>query len=213
MKKFLALLLAVLMILSLAACGKDADDSGNNNAGNNNASNSAGENNQGGENNQVADTWEAAVERLAKCTAMGDTENLEKLAPEAFWLNYEKSGLPRSSMLDEAAYASEASYAYFQGQLGEDLTYTLNIDSKEDVDAATLATIASCMEEQKGIAADQVTAACKVTATITVKGTAEIPQMLETTAIQIDGQWYCAMVMIWDEGAYVVFEIEMMVGG
>ena len=37
MKKFLALLLAVLMILSLAACGKDADDSGNNNAGNNNA--------------------------------------------------------------------------------------------------------------------------------------------------------------------------------
>lgn len=224
MKKLLALLLAIVMVLSLAACGGDEDknNGGNNEGANNQGGNNEGANNQGGNNeggnnqggeSQAQDTYQAAIERLVKCSLMGDLEGLEKLAPEDFWKFYEQTGMPRKSMIDEAAYSCGVMNEAVKEQYGDKVTYTINITAKEDFDAAMMATIAACLKEQKGIPEDKFTAGCQVTADVSLKGNDEGVQTIETAVLQIDGQWYCASAMIWDEGAYVAFEIEMMIGG
>ena len=79
--------------------------------------------------------------------------------------------------------------------------------------AEMMAIVAACLKEQKGVPEGKFTAGCAVTAEVSLKGTAEGSQTIETAALQIDGQWYCAMIYVYDEGAYVGFEIEMMIGG
>ena len=190
MKKIFVLLLTVLMVLSLAACRKPAED-----------------------NPQVQDTLEDAIDRLVKCTIMGDPENLEKMAPEAFWLHYESTGTPRSTLLNEAKSASQMGHQFFKNYLGENFTYETMIFVRENLNSDTLKTLGAWLAEQRGIPADLLTAATTVTVDVTLTGTEEIIQTIDTTVFQIGGQWYCGAYFIGDQGAYVSFEIEGMIGG
>ena len=205
MRKLLALLLAAVMLFSLAACGKEPDTDQK-------EPNQTAPSSSVGTNDQSQALYEA-VNQLVQCTVMGDTANLEKLAPEAFWLFYENAGTPRSTLLTGAKYAAEAGNQYFKGVLGESITSEFILLGKKDVDAADLAKIAASMAEQKGIPADQVTAACNLTLDVVVNGTAQIVQSMEITAFQIDGNWYCGSYHTDNDRAYVSFEIEGMIGG
>ena len=104
----------------------------------NSQNNQNNQNNQNKKNNQAQDTYLAAIERLVKCSLLGDLEGLEKLAPEDFWKFYEQTGMPRKSMIDEAAYSCGEAFDAVKGQYGANVTYTINITGKEDFDALDL---------------------------------------------------------------------------
>lgn len=220
MKRALAWLLVLVMLLSLAACGKGDDQSatGNttpaqnqgNNAGTNEGNNGGTEappaSNEGG--SSVTD-YTAAVDNLIQVMYNGKKDNLEGLAPEDFWKFYEAYGTPRSALLDQAEYTVEDSQLGLQYAFGESYALSYEIKSAEQVDADTLSKIAAAFKQDKGV--DGITAVYAFHILVSVNGT-PIDEF-EVSGAWIKDNWYFITWNLWEGGVYGSFFIEGMISG
>lgn len=214
MKKVIAWLLLLVMVLSLTACGKSgskADDKAGN--GSEVSSDAGGKSDKKDKPSKKDDGYKAAVELLADVQYLGSTDKLEQLAPEAFWTFYESNGMPRSSMLAEAEYAVGDTNYWMKEMYGADFTLSTEITQADEVSDDELSKIAAAFAEQKGIDASWVKAAYTLSVTVTLKGTTTGQEALIVPVVKIQDTWYCADWSIWDEGSYVAFAVEMMVSG
>ena len=236
MKKALALLLVLVMLLSLAACGSDDakpttgdnnnvvgdtqnndagnndanTDQGNNDAGNNDATTDQGNNDAG--NNDAADDYTAAVAELVQVNWNGKADNLEAMAPEAFWSFYETTyQMPRSSLLDEVKYAVGAYKENYGYTYGEGYTVSHTIAEEKEITGDILTAITAAFAQQKGI--NKIDAAYDLMITVNFAGSTNGVEDYPTGVAKIDGNWYFFQYNVWDEGAYVMFYPETMVGG
>ena len=187
MKKILAMLLSAVILLSFASC------------------NGAGGSEAG---------YKAAVDLLTETQYGGETDKLEKLAPEDFWEFYETSySMPRKSMLDEAAWAVESTNQNYKTVYGENYTASADITEANKADSELISKIGAAFGEQKGIAADRIKDAYTLKVKVTLSGTTSSEEEIEVQVVKIDDSWFCCTWYIYDEGSYVSFAIESFVSG
>ncbi len=198
MKKVFAFLLVLVMAFSFAACGEGEDDSGG----------GSGEGSGGGKGNSYKDAVELYVDAMYR----GDKAHIESLAPNAFWTKMESGGGSKDYILEELKYVSGAYNENYKNQFGDDYTVTVAI-TETKVDGDKLGKLAAAFAEQKGINKDKVTAAYDVVVKITFNGTEPGEDQLDMGVVQIDGTWYCAEWMSYDDVFAVSFALESMLGG
>ena len=220
MKKALAFLLVLVMLLSLVACGGEdnkpttgdnnnviGDTQGNNNndAGNNDANTDTG-------NNDAADDYTAAVAELVQVNWNGKADNLEAMAPEAFWSFYETTyQMPRSSLLDEVKYAVGAYKENYGYMYGNGYTVSHTIAEEKEITGDLLTAITAAFAEQKG--SNKIDVADHLMSSVNFTGSTAGVEDYPIAVAKIDGGWYFFQYDVWDEGAYIMFYPETMVGG
>lgn len=206
MKKIVALFLVLAMLFALAACGKN-NESGE--TGSTNGNNQTGETENTGDNTSASKTdYKSAVELFANAKYGLATDELVNLVPEAYWQFYELSGMPRSSLVNEAKYAVEQTFGYYSEAFGASFAIAVEINEATGLSASELADIAGLLAEQKGIQTSDVSAAYTIKATLTFTGTSTATEELETNAVMIGDNWYCVGWQMYDGGGYIFFELE-----
>ena len=214
MKKALAWLLVLVMLLSLTACGGNEDATPTN--GNNNVQ-QEGDATPGNDDN--TDTTEAPTQgtpasdytaKLGKLIDVwynGDVAALDGLTPDAFWAVYDnKSGLMYEAEYAVGAYKEEYGYTY-----GEGYTTSYEVTAKEEFTGDKLTKAIAAFKEQRGF--EGVTAVTNLTIAVTITGSDSAVEERSIAAIEVGGDWYFAEVMDYGDGIVVIMLPETFVGG
>lgn len=213
MKKIIALLLVLVMVLSFAACGKDdkpTDPTGSVPSSGNNGDNGATEGN-GGDNGVVIDsTYNSALELYAEVCYKGCTvEMLTRMAPNAYWAFYESAyGISKDTLLGDGIMFVQEKSNYYKSVYGDNITITIDVQNEEAVPADELESAKQCLKEQKGIDPATVTAAYKLDVNFVLGGDETGEEFQQLVAMQIDGNWYLGGWYIEDGYGYCWFEID-----
>ena len=217
MKKLLALLLALVMILSLVACGTSTENDGDKNSSNPTTNsttptgtNPTGATNPTNSNNSAANDngYETAVKLFAEVQHFGSSDKIESLAPAAYW-SYQESKSFKAELLQSAKYAADAYYTNNKNQFGDDFTLNVAIANKTDYTASEVTAIANLLKTQYNIDAATVTAACKLTAQLTFAGTEPGTDEMNFSVVKIGDTWYCVDYAV----SYISFAIEELAFG
>ena len=140
MKKLFAILLALVMVFALVACGEDSKNPGNNN---NPSSTEA--------------AYKSAVEMFANARFHGDTSKIEEMAPAAFWsYNEEYNKYPKEYMIESIEWSITNTYDGYQYAYGADYTISVTMEEKDAFADADIALIKEALQQQKGIEAGQI---------------------------------------------------------
>lgn len=206
MKRLLALLLALVMILALAACGEDKKDDGKDDKDktSDNATKDDGSKTTTPSTPAVDDSYLEALQLFMDGFYGIDTDNLALAAPESLWAENEY-------LMNDAVWLAESNYETMASLAGEDFTVTIKDSAKSAVSDADRAAVIAAFDEQKGITLEDLAI---VTATVDIAGSVGSDSVpLEANMVKIDGEWYVAEWYVYDEGCYVMFKVETMVGG
>lgn len=188
MKKLLALILAALMLFALAACGDNGEG--------------------GGPNGPAAkDDYKPALQSFMEAYYGVDTNKLQSAAPASLWESNEY-------LMNDAKWLAESNHEEMAGLAGEDFTITVKDTSKTDVTGDELAAIKAAFVEQKNIAEGDLKGFICVSASVEIAGSLGSETIsLDANMVKIGDSWYVAEWYVYDEGCYVVFKVETMVGG
>lgn len=239
MKKLFAWLLVLVMLLSLAACGSEdnqptkgdegttvggtqGDTTGNNDTVGGTQGDTAGNDDTVGGKDEDAGSdstndatgadYTAAVAELVQVNYNGKADNLEAMAPEAFWTFYETNyQMPRGSMLNEVKYAVGAYKENYGYTYGAGYTVSHTIAEAKEITGDMLTAITAAFAQQKGI--NKIDGAYDLLITVNFAGSTNGVEDYPTGVAKIDGSWYFFQYNVWDEGAYVTLYPETMVGG
>ena len=190
MKKLFALLLAIVMVFALGACGGES-----------------------GGNGGAKGNYKDAINLFLDVKYNNAEDKIEELAPETFWEFYETTyNMPKKSMIDEIKYVIEQTEIELKDHFGEDYNLTPTFSEATEVSKENLAKISAAFEEQKGIKAADIKGAYEVTVNASFNNS-EAWEEFKVGVIKIDGNWYCAAWDIYDEGTAVRFMLEEFIGG
>lgn len=227
MKKVIAILLALVMLLSLAACGKDNDPTIPNNnptgtpsasdpTGNNDPTDPTGGNDStdptNGTDDPADNTYMSALELFGKVSYQSaTTEDLIKMAPNAYWAFYESIyGMSKESFANDAIIWVNEKLNYYKDTYGADLTVTIQVDSETAVSADELALVKANMQETKGIDPAAISAAYLLGVNYVLNGNTEYEEYQEFHVIQIDGSWYVGGWWAETDYCYSWFAVEKL---
>ena len=197
MKKLFAILLAVAMVFTLVACGKDAETPGTNPGGNNPSSTEA--------------AYKAAVEMYADARFHGKTSNIEEMAPSAFWrFNEEENKSPKEYMIEGIEWSITNTYETYQSILGADYTTSVSMEEKAAIAESDIALIKAALRDQKGIDETQIGDIKNVALSVSFTGTMPYSENVDITVVKIGDTWYCIDCYLSTDYCYVLFGIEQM---
>ena len=189
MKKILALMLAVLMVFALAACGENQDPANNPNGP------------------ATADDFKPALQSFMDAYYGVDISKLQSTAPASVWAANEY-------LIEEAKWLAESNHQEMAYMAGENFTVTVKSASKTDVTGDELAAVKAAFTEQKNIAESDLKAVITVTASVEIAGDLGSETVdLNAQMVKIGDTWYVVEWYVYDEGSYVLFKVETMVGG
>ena len=173
LRKLLCLLLSLLMLVSLVACGDKDEDEGGESGGKKTAN------------------PETIVEKFMNCFIDADVKvAFDLVSPEMLEFALEDEGMTEEDldeMVDELNSQLEEMYEYVEEMTGEKLKMTYEIANETDMDEEDLEYIQSVYDE-----ADIEIEAAKVydvDLIMEIAGESQTETM-EVTVVKIDGQWY-----------------------
>ena len=188
MKKIFALMLAVLMLVTLAACGDNGGAGGN-----------------GG--NGGSEKYAEALQSFMEAYYGVDTSKLQPSAPASIWED-------NPYLINDASWLAESNHEEMAYLAGENFTVTVKNASKTDVTGDALESLKAAFAQQKGIDAGECKAFAVVSASVEIAGDLGSDTVsIEAKMAKIGDTWYVAEWYDYDGGYYVMFKVETMVGG
>lgn len=122
----------------------------------------------------------------------GKTSRVKNLAPQEYW-NYleDEEDTTIEDVMDECEENHEDYIDDLEDEFGANPRMTYRITDTQDMDEATLESIAEALENKYGIDARSVTAGKELEGELTVKGSDDQDTAdMEICVIKIDGKWY-----------------------
>ena len=193
MKKLLALLLALVMILSLAACGSEDDDDDR-------ESRKSKKSKETTEAVKVeSGSYEDAIELVLKLyTADLSKSDFEKMLPADFWAYMEsEENMTIDECYEMVADGMDEQYEYMEEMYGKDFKVTYEILNKEKAPEEDVADFLETMEDMYGLDADDFGDAYEIQFSATVSGSeGEDTQEMDMGFIEYKGQWYATDALL-----------------
>lgn len=225
MKKVIALLLVLVMVMTLTACGKDntktdpTDDKATQATGGNDEtadktdptnSTDSTDSTTGGNEDVVDTTYNSALELYAQvCYKSCTVDMLSKMAPDAYWSFFVASyGMSKEDFLNDGIIWVQEKSNYYKTTFGQDLTVTIEVQSETAVSDNELNAVKLNLQQIKGIDPATVTAAYALGVNFKIDGIASTEEYQELKAMQIDGNWYLGGWSMEDGYGYTWFEVE-----
>lgn len=186
MKKFLCILLSILMLLSFAACESDEDDDDDRSSRRSKKSQSS-----------TASDYEDAIEAAMKLASMDITKKeLKSMFPDACW-DYleEEANMTFDEWYEMASEAFADERADLEDEFGEDVKLQYEILNKNEVDEEEFDEFKGNMKEYFGIKASSIGECYEVELEATMSGEyEEETEEMTWHVVEIDGSWYVAEV-------------------
>ena len=193
MKKLLALLLAISMLLCFAACGESEDKDKDENKGDKNESTSQKEDSSSKKDDSIyAESYEEFMDNMCKFYA-GDADMYKTCFPIAYW-NYilEQEETNEKAVIEELETQFADSTASMEEQFGKNLEYKVETVSKEKLSNEEIEKMGAALNSYCDIIeADLLTDGYKSVVKATVKGDkAQESNDTECYIVEYDGYWY-----------------------
>ena len=192
MKKFIALLLALVMVLSFAACASEDDDDGERRKSR--KSKEATE-----EAAAESGSYEDAIELVMKLyTADLSKSDFEKMLPADVWTYLEdEEGMTVDDCYDLVAGDMDEQYEYMEEMYGKNFKVTFEVVNKEKASEEDMADFLETMEDMYGLDADDFGDAYEIEFSATVSGSeGEDTQEMEMGFVEYKGVWYAAEALL-----------------
>ena len=140
----------------------------------------------------LGDSYTTPIERAIDITFKGDFDDLGDYAPDAYWDNQSDT---RENAIQELKdqgkeYVKELTDG-LSDIFGSNYKVDYEINDKDSLSKGKLALIGKALEENYGIAADEVSSGYKVNLTVSIKGSKDNASATAVvTCAKIDGTWY-----------------------
>ena len=193
MKKLLALLLALVMVLSFAACGSENDDDDRESRKSKKSKETTGA------EKVESGSYEDAIELVLKLyTADLSKSDFEKMLPADMWAYLEdEEGLTADDCYDMVTEDMDEQREYMEELYGKNYTVTYEILNKEKASESEIEEFLETMEEKYGLDPDDFGDAYEIEFSATVSGSEdEETQEMEMGFVEYKGAWYAAEALL-----------------
>lgn len=194
MKKLLALLLALVMVLSFAACGSEDDDDDSRSSRRSRKDKTSQEDPQ----EPVSAGYEAAIKRIVNVMSCDISKNeLKKMFPQECWDYFEEEeDMTLDDCYDMISESLKEQKEDLEDEFGKDFEVSYKILGKNDVPEDEMDEFKGIVDEMYGIKASAIGDCYEIELELTISGTEEETDEDSWHVVEIDGVWYIAEILI-----------------